>query len=269
MDSKKIDKADRKFIDELPQYRSKLARRQKVYSERPTKKGIRLPMVQVLAPVLIAVVGVVVIYLMPDKLPSSSQPKDSQVNPAQARQPQATASLAPSATGSDVNTPATRQPATQRIVPLKKTPQGKSSPVNPGKPKTETGYKTRNPATVEAASETSDEEQISLVSAVVCEGVQDHQPLDAKDEFFTADSRRVYVWMEIRSKSQPFVITHNYYLNGQKHSEVHLNIKYPRMRTWSYVTIDKPDHIGDWQVEIVHNDSILKTFEFRVSAGDK
>lgn len=75
--------------------------------------------------------------------------------------------------------------------------------------------------------------------------------------------------MEVRSKSQPFVIKHKYYLNGAKHSDVSLNIKYPRMRTWSYVTIDKLDHIGAWKVDIVLNDSILKTVEFKVGAGNQ
>jgi hypothetical protein len=269
MDSEKIEEADRKFIDELPQYRSKLAQRQKAYRERPAQKGIRLPLVQVIAPVFIAVVGVVAIYLMPDKLLSGSPSVDSKDDATQTQQPQATAGTAASVAGIGENSLTTGQAAAQRPQPLKKRLQSNSSSVQADKTKPETEYDSRNRATTEPAIEDSEEKQFSLVSAVVCEGVQDYQPLVEKNDFSTADSRRAYVWMEIRSKSQPFVMKHNYYLNGEKHSEVPLKIKYPRMRTWSYVTIDKPDHIGAWKVDIVCNDSILKTMEFRVGAGDE
>lgn len=269
MHSKKIEKADRRFIDELPQYRSKLAQRQKAYGERPTQKGLRLPLVQIIGPVFIAVVGVVAIFLMPDKLPSGSPSVDSQVESTPTQQPRTTAGVASSAAGISENNLAAGQAATPRSVPLKKTQQGNPSPVQADKSQTGADHNSKHRDTAEAASKTSDGQPISLVSAVVCEGVQDHQPLVEKHDFLTADNRRVYVWMEIRSKSQPFVIKHNYYLNGRKHSEVPLNIKYPRMRTWSYLTIDKPDHIGLWKVEIIRDDSILKTVEFRVSTGNE
>jgi hypothetical protein len=267
MDSKKIEQADRKFIDELPQYRSKLTQRQKQYVDRSHQKGIRLPLVQVIAPVLITVVGVVVIYLMPDKLPSDSQSEDSQVSAAQAQQPQTNASLAPFVPGRDENTPTQGSEAAQRPKPVKKPLPDKASTVHADKVKTETDSNSKNRATAEMSD--PDLKQISLMSAVVCEGVQDRQPMVEKHDFLTADRQRVYVWMEVLSKSQPFVIKHNYYLNGQKHSQVSLKIKHPRMRTWSYVTVDKAEHIGDWRVDIVRNDSILKTVEFQVSAGNQ
>jgi hypothetical protein len=269
MDSNKIEKADRKFIDELPQFRSKLSQRQKAYAQRAIKKEIHLPLVQIIAPILIVAVGVVVIYLLPDKLPAGSQPKDAQDNTAQVPQPQAAVRFAPSVAASDKNSLATGQEENQRLESLEKTPLGNTSIVHANKVKTETGNTSQNRGVAEARLQDADEKQIALVSAVVCEGVQDHQPMVEKHAFSTVDSRRVYVWMEVQSKSQPFVINHNYYLNGKKYSEVPLQIKYPRMRTWSYVTIDKPDHIGNWRVQIVRNDSILKTVEFQVSAGAK
>jgi hypothetical protein len=269
MDSKTIEKADRKFIDELPQYRSKLARRQKAYRDRSIQKGIRLPLVQIIAPIFIAVVGVVAIFLMPDKLPSGSPSVDSEVEVMQTQQPRAAAGMAASAAGIGKNSFATGKAAGQRPAPLKKRHQGNSAIIQADKTKPEKEYDAGNRVAAESASEVSVGKQVSLVSAVVCEGVQDHQPMVEKNEFLTADSRRAYVWMEIRSKKQPFVIKHNYYLNGAKHSEVPLEIKYPRMRTWSYVTINKPDHIGDWKVDIVRDNNILKTIEFRVGAGNQ
>jgi hypothetical protein len=105
---------------------------------------------------------------------------------------------------------------------------------------------------------------IELVSAVACQGVQNHQHIDNRNVFYTSDTHRAYVWMEIRSKEQPFVIKHIYYLNDQKYCEVPLDIKYSRMRTWSYITLDKEDHTGSWKVEIVCNNRVLKTVRFIV-----
>lgn len=257
MDYKKIEKGNGKLIDELPQSKSKLTRRRKANGAQPVKKGIHLSMVQVMAPVLIAVVGIAVIHLMPDKLTPTSPPVDAKVSIAQAPQPQTGARFDPS-TGST---------NARRLDPSAKSHLGRASLAPADKVKIGTGKKSENRAAPDAVSRDAGEKHVSLVSAVVCEGVQDHQPKAEKDAFTMAGSRRVYVWMEVLSKSQPFIVKHHYYLNGQEHSEVPLQIKYPRMRTWSYVTIDKPEHIGIWRVDIVCNDSILKTVEFRVSDG--
>lgn len=107
-------------------------------------------------------------------------------------------------------------------------------------------------------------QDIELVSAVVCDGVRDRLHLDEKDTFDMTHTSRAYVWTEIRSRAQPFVIKHIYYLDGRKYCEVPLDITFPRMRTWSYITLSEADQVGAWTVEIIYNDRILKTVGFQV-----
>lgn len=267
MDYKKIEKGNVKFIDELPPSRPKSTQGQQGGGERPVKKSPRLSLMQILAPILIAGVGIAVIHFMPDRSPSGSQAEGARVGTTQVRQPQAVVRAAPSAAEGDARSPSPGPAAPRRPGPLKKMPPGKAAAARADKAGIGTEKSLNDRAIADAASRDAREMQMSLVSAVVCEGVRDHQPMAEKYAFATADRRRVYVWMEVHSKSQPFVIQHHYYLNGEKHSEVPLNIEHPRMRTWSYVTIDKPGHIGEWRVDIIQNDSVLKTVAFRVSAG--
>jgi hypothetical protein len=222
-------------------------------------------LVQIIAPILIAVTGVVVIFLIPDKLPPDYQPKEAQVNMAQPPQPQAAFRVAPSVVAGDKVSHLSESEATRRLEPLKNRPSEKRSNAHADKLRPETENTSQNRWVAESGPQIADEKQITVVSTVACEAVHDRQPMVERAVFSTVDSPRVYVWMEVQSKSQPFVLKHNYYLNGKKYTEVPLQIKHPRMRTWSYVTIDKTDCIGNWRVEIVHNDSILKTVEFQVS----
>jgi hypothetical protein len=77
-----------------------------------------------------------------------------------------------------------------------------------------------------------------------------------------------HVWMEVYSDSVPYTLTHVYYHEGRKYVEVPLRIKYPRMRTWSYITLKDSDQVGSWHVEIVAEDgTVLGRAEFKVTNG--
>ena len=105
---------------------------------------------------------------------------------------------------------------------------------------------------------------VRLVTAVVCDAVVNRSPGAEKATFDGNTSRRVYVWMEVLSDQQPFAIRHVYYRNDQKYCDVPLDIKYPRMRTWSYVTLGKSNQSGLWRVDIVCEGVVLKSLRFDV-----
>ena len=71
--------------------------------------------------------------------------------------------------------------------------------------------------------------------------------------------------MKVISENPPFTLTHVYYFNKRKYSEVPLAIRYHRMRTWSSVTLKSPDHIGKWRVEVIDDSGAkLDQIEFAV-----
>ncbi len=74
-----------------------------------------------------------------------------------------------------------------------------------------------------------------------------------------------YVWMTVLSEEQPFTLNHVYYHNGQPYCSVPLKINYPRMRTWSNVTLRRKKYIGTWQVDVVTESGIvIKQLTFTV-----
>jgi hypothetical protein len=75
-----------------------------------------------------------------------------------------------------------------------------------------------------------------------------------------------HIWMDVRSQSLPYVLKHVYYHEGRKYFEIPLAIKYPRMRTWSNITLQSPTQVGSWRVEIVTEDgTVLDQVMFRVT----
>lgn len=109
------------------------------------------------------------------------------------------------------------------------------------------------------------EQKIKLASVVACKGVRNRQYLDETNVFHISETAHPYIWMEVKSEKQPFVLKHVYYFNGEKYCDVPLKIRYPRMRTWSYVTLKNPDHIGRWQVKVTGEDGeVLKQISFEV-----
>ena len=107
--------------------------------------------------------------------------------------------------------------------------------------------------------------EICVARSVVCKEVKERNPIGEQHIFSVKENRFSVVWTEVRSKVFPRELRHIYYLNGKKYCEVPLLVKYPRMRTWSKVTLRDRNQIGSWKVDIVTEDgTILEEIEFEV-----
>ncbi|MFP4533181.1 MAG: DUF2914 domain-containing protein [Desulfobacterales bacterium] len=99
---------------------------------------------------------------------------------------------------------------------------------------------------------------IRIAKILACRKVENKQYVSPGTEFSIQEGSRpeVWVWMDVRSdKSRlPYLLRHEYYFNGQKYAAVVLDVKYPRMRTWSNITLDHEKYAGDWRVEVVTAD---------------
>ena len=110
-----------------------------------------------------------------------------------------------------------------------------------------------------------------IASIVTCRGVENKQYVLPKKSFSLAPDETqpdVWVWMEVRSDKDalPCTLRHVYYVNGNHYAEVSLSIRYPRMRTWSNVTLTEKSHTGQWRVEVVNADGhVLAQARFTVT----
>jgi cytoskeletal protein RodZ len=107
------------------------------------------------------------------------------------------------------------------------------------------------------------EDGIKVVKAVAGGGVQNKNPIDTGNTFQWSKGR-VYIWSMINCKNPPVSIKHIYYFNEKKVSEVLLDVKSQRWRTWSYKTIPNKRYIGQWRVDITSADKVLKTIRFEI-----
>jgi hypothetical protein len=104
---------------------------------------------------------------------------------------------------------------------------------------------------------------ISVVDAKVGTGVEDRE-IQGEADSFKPDVGRVYCWSKIKG-GEGSEISHVYYKDDQKVSEVKLKIKFASMRTWSYKTIPAGAE-GSWKVDIVGPDgAVLKSLPFTVA----
>ncbi len=106
---------------------------------------------------------------------------------------------------------------------------------------------------------------IRIAEIITCQGVKNKNALSPQKEFSLQKGAKPYVWMDVRSKKTPYKLRHIYYLNGRRYCAVPLAIHYPRMRTWSNVTLRHPYEAGQWRVDVVTEKSeILSQTEFIV-----
>jgi multidrug efflux pump subunit AcrB len=288
MDPKKIEEADREFVKKLHLLRSKLADRQTASEQnRSGNDVLSRTLVFVVMLLFIAGIGFVAFYEKQNDSPAISRLETSQFGKAQHRvqdmtnhpdravperagRPDTHKTAVVQSIESEKIASSSQGALTARVDTLADRPD--NTPDNSIDEAQQGIQSVPEPVSVAEAEQQveqdKDEKNFELVSAVVCEGVRNHRHLDKKNRFNLTKARRAYVWMEVRSNQQPFVMRHVYYLNGRKYCEVPLKIRYPRMRTWSYVTLRKANHAGAWTVEIVCDGRVLETVGFQVSPDD-
>ncbi|MEZ4578618.1 MAG: DUF2914 domain-containing protein [Desulfobacterales bacterium] len=109
------------------------------------------------------------------------------------------------------------------------------------------------------------EGSIRIAGITVSQNVQNKQPVSRKTDFSIKQGAKPYVWMDVRSEKPPFELRHVYYLNDRRYCVVPLDIRYPRMRTWSTVSLEYPTQIGQWRVDVeTREGEILSRVEFSV-----
>ena len=106
---------------------------------------------------------------------------------------------------------------------------------------------------------------LEVLEAAVCTDVKDRKPFGKADSFpWSTD--RVYIWNLIECERHLSSIRHIYYFNGQKVSDIVLDVRSPSWRTWSYKELSDKRFIGLWRVDIISVDGqLLQSVKFEVS----
>ena len=102
---------------------------------------------------------------------------------------------------------------------------------------------------------------LSIESAVICEGVEDRAPV-GPGNVFPVSVDRLYCYTRIVGATEQLTITHVWYFGDKERARVPLSVRAASWRTYSSKKI-QPHEIGDWKVEILGPDGeILKTLLF-------
>ena len=105
---------------------------------------------------------------------------------------------------------------------------------------------------------------IKVSNATICRAIENRMPAGI-DRVFTTSAGKIYLWTEIEAKQVPTMIHHIYYLDGEKISDVSLDVRSARWRTWSSKTIANQRYRGGWRVDIATSSGeILRQLYFEV-----
>jgi cytoskeletal protein RodZ len=134
------------------------------------------------------------------------------------------------------------------------------------------GQEISKPKTLTAASrkqtrqDTSNpEDYMKVLKTAVCTDVKGKNPSGkASSVQWTTD--RVYVWNLIECEPGLSSIRHIYYFEGKRVSDIALDIRSSRWRTWSYKALSDQRFKGTWRVDITSADGkLLDSVQFEVS----
>jgi hypothetical protein len=105
---------------------------------------------------------------------------------------------------------------------------------------------------------------IKIAAAVACRGIANRDPQETGGSF-NWTSNRVYIWSLVETESHPSSIRHIYFFNGQRVSDIELEIRSSLWRTWSYKTLSDKRYIGHWRVDITSAEGhLLQRIKFQV-----
>jgi hypothetical protein len=107
-------------------------------------------------------------------------------------------------------------------------------------------------------------DKLILTSAVMCEDVQDRQPL-YEGVVFSIGIGRVFCYTLFDPVPEKTVIIHNWYNRDKLSTKINLLLHPPRWTTYSAIQLRESDK-GPWRVEIVDSEGrILQILRFSVT----
>jgi hypothetical protein len=246
MQKEEINQRDTRFVQKLAEIRDGLFERQKKHRSK------RKLSYSLLAISLVAILTFYAFQALINKPPSSTE----QMKPTQP------AGIRPEASPTAVKTFLPPEKGRTEVSSTKESVESPVAPEQLPKPKVEAPKATPE-ATAESQVFPSD---LRIREIAACKSVVQRRLIGEQYVFSVHDTPKSFVWMDVRSTRLPRKLKHVYYYRGLKYCEVSLDILYPRMRTWSNLTLKAPDHVGPWRVDVVdESGAVLKQITFQVT----
>jgi hypothetical protein len=105
---------------------------------------------------------------------------------------------------------------------------------------------------------------LKVLQASVCAEIKNRMPAGV-DTSFPVSTPRVFVWNELEARQVPTKIRHIYYFDGQKISDVTLDVRSAYWRTWSAKSLSDDRYRGEWRVDIATaGGKVLRRLYFEV-----
>ena len=115
--------------------------------------------------------------------------------------------------------------------------------------------------TLPTASPAQEATQLDADVAVICESVENLEPVGA-GESFPVSVGKLSCFTTILGAHEPTTVTHVWYFDTTERARVDLVIKGPRWRTYSSKKIQAHE-VGSWRVEVVDTEgTVLKVVQF-------
>lgn len=122
--------------------------------------------------------------------------------------------------------------------------------------------------TLPTASSAQEATQLDVDLAVICERVENLEPIGA-GKSFPISVGKLNCFTTILGAHEPTTVTHVWYFGATERAKVDLVIKGPRWRTYSSKKI-QPHEVGSWRVEVVDTEgTVLKVVQFLTTSGQE
>ena len=106
-------------------------------------------------------------------------------------------------------------------------------------------------------------DMLSVDTAVICEKIEDREPVSVGTSF-PVSVERLYCYTKITGAQTPTEVTHVWYYGDTERARVNLSVRAASWRTYSSKAI-QPHEVGAWRVEVLGpTGEILKTVRFEV-----
>ncbi|MGD8367959.1 MAG: DUF2914 domain-containing protein [Desulfobacterales bacterium] len=113
-------------------------------------------------------------------------------------------------------------------------------------------------------AQTENEEKLTLVHAVMCEAIQDAQPVN-ETVIFSFEKEKAVCFTFFNPVPEKTHIYHLWYRRDRLNAKIKLRVNPPRWSTFSRIQFRDGDK-GPWRVEITDEEgNILKTLRFSIT----
>lgn len=256
MNRNSIEERDQHLIKK---FRNIIEAKKPLKPQKPGPQRRPWPLFTLAGIILVVSIMFIVFHMRPERVPADSPSTPEKVETAPPEKP---APLAQQTfpDGEKLNPPSETQvpappPEPDPVVPAQDAP-----------PPTEV-VQAPETAPTQILPEVVSNTDVTIDELVICRHIKNRMYTSRANRFSMANGATpvAWIWMNVLTDKPPQTLTHIYYLNGERYSQVILHASHSRTRTWSRMMLNKPKLAGSWRVDVVDSSGqVLARADFTV-----